>query len=55
MHLNLSYDASRAYRRGRGDNSKNDIFSLVTTRLIAHSGQSQFLPNCIGEFSTDTG
>ena len=31
-----------------------DIFSLVTTRLIVHSGQSQFLRNCVGEFSTDT-
>ena len=34
---------------------KSDIFLLVTTRLIAHSGQYQFLPNCVGEFSTDTG
>ena len=34
---------------------KNDIFLLVTTRLIAPSGQSQFLQNCVGEFSTDTG
>ena len=34
---------------------KNDIFLLVTTRLIAHSGQSQFSRNCVGEFSTDTG
>ena len=34
---------------------KNDIFLLVTTRLIAHSGQSQFLRNCVGKFSTDTG
>ena len=34
---------------------KNDIFLLVTTRLIAHSGQSQFLRNWVGEFSTDTG
>ena len=34
---------------------KNDIFLLVTTRLIAHSGQSQFLRNCVGEFSMDTG
>ena len=32
-----------------------DIFLLVTTRLIAHSGQSQFFTNCVGEFSTDTG
>ena len=23
VHLDLSYDASRAHRRGRGDNSKN--------------------------------
>ena len=34
---------------------KIDIFLLVTTRLIAHSGQSQFFPNCVGKFSTDTG
>ena len=34
---------------------KIDIFLLVTTRLIAHSGQSQFFPNCVGEFSMDTG
>ena len=34
---------------------KIDIFWLVTTRLIAHSGQSQFFTNCVGEFSTDTG
>ena len=44
MHSDLTYDASRAHRRGRGDKPKNDIFLLVTTRLIAHSGQSQFLP-----------
>ena len=34
---------------------KNDIFLLVTTRLIVHSEQSQFLRNCVGDFSTDTG
>ena len=55
MHSDLTYDASRAHRRNRGDKPKNDIFMLVTTRLIAHSGQSQFLRNCVGEFSTDTG
>ena len=31
------------------------IFWLVTTRLIAHSGQSQFLRNFVGEFGMDTG
>ena len=56
MHSDLTYDASRAHRRGPVVTSqKNDIFLLVTTRLIAHSGQSQFFPNCVGEFSTDTG
>ena len=55
MHSDLTYDASCAHRRGRGDKPKNDIFLLVTMRLIAHSGQSQFLRNCVGEFSTDTG
>ena len=55
MHSEFKYDASRAHRRGRGDKPKNDIFLLVTTRLIAHSGQSQFFTNCVGEFSTDTG
>ena len=34
---------------------KIDIFLLVTTRLIAHSGQSEFFPNCVGEFGMDTG
>ena len=55
VHSDLTYDASCAHRRGRGDKPKNDIFLLVTMRLIAHSGQSQFLRNCVGEFSTDTG
>ena len=55
MHSDLTYDASHAHIRGRGDRPKNDIFLLVTRRLIAHSGQSQFFPNCVGEFSTDTG
>ena len=34
---------------------KIDIFLLVNTRLIVHSGQCEFLPNCIGEFGMDTG
>ena len=34
--------------------SKIDIFWLVTTRLIAHSGQSECLPNCVGELGMDT-
>ena len=54
MHSDLSYDALRAHRKGRGDNSKIDIFLLVTTRLIAHSGQSECLPNCVGELRMDT-
>ena len=33
---------------------KIDIFLLVTTRLIAHSGQSECFPNCVGEFVMDT-
>ena len=36
-------------------NMKNDIFWLVTTRPIAHSGQFVCIPNCVGEFDTDTG
>ena len=55
VHSDFSYDALRAHRRGRGDNSKIDIFLLVTTRLIAHSGQSKCLRNCVGEFGMDTG
>ena len=56
VHSDLSYDALRAHRRGRGDNSKKiDIFWLVTMRLIAHSGQSECLRNCVGEFGMDTG
>ena len=34
---------------------KIDIFWLVTTRLIAHSGQSKCLRNCVGEIGMDTG
>ena len=34
---------------------KIDIFWLVTTRPIAHSGQFGCIPNCVGEFGTDTG
>ena len=33
---------------------KIDIFWLVTLRLIAHSGQSECLPNCVGELGMDT-
>ena len=33
---------------------KIDIFLLVTTRLIAHSGQSECFPNCVGELGMDT-
>ena len=33
---------------------KNDIFWLVTTRLIAHSGQSECFRNCVGELGMDT-
>ena len=55
MHSDLTYDASRAHRRGRGDNIKKlTFFGLVTTRLIAHSGQSECLPNCVGELGMDT-
>ena len=34
---------------------KIDIFLLVTTRPIAHSGGFVCIPNCVGEFGTDTG
>ena len=34
---------------------KIDIFWLVTTRPIAHSGRFVCIPNCVGEFGTDTG
>ena len=34
---------------------KIDIFFLVTTRPIAHSGGFVCIPNCVGEFGTDTG
>ena len=34
---------------------KIDIFGLVTTRLIAHLGQSECFRNCVGEFGIDTG
>ena len=34
---------------------KIDIFLLVTTRQISHSGRFVCIPNCVGEFCTDTG
>ena len=34
---------------------KIDIFWLVTTRPIAHSGRFVYIPNCVCEFGTDTG
>ena len=34
---------------------KIDIFLLVTTRSKAHSEQFVCIPNCVGEFGTDTG
>ena len=34
---------------------KIDIFMLVITRPIAHSGRCVCIPNCVGEFVTDTG
>ena len=34
---------------------KIDIFWLVTTRLIAHSGRFVCIRNCVGECGTDTG
>ena len=34
---------------------KIDIFLLVTTRPIAHSGQFVCILNCVGEFGTVTG
>ena len=34
---------------------KIDIFVLVSTRPIAHSGQFVCIRNCVGEFDTDTG
>ena len=55
MHSYLTYDASRAHRRGRGDTSKFDIFLLVTTRLIVHSERSECFRNCVGEFGMVTG
>ena len=55
VHLDLSYDALRVHRRGRGDKTqKMTFFGLVTTRLIAHSGQSECLRNCVGELGMDT-
>ena len=33
---------------------KFDIFLLVTTRPIAHSGRCVCIRNCVGEFGMDT-
>ena len=42
VHSDLNYDASRAHRRGRGDKPKNDIFLLVTTRLIVSDNLNSY-------------
>ena len=56
MHSYETYDAFCAHRRGRGDKHKKiDIFWVVTTRPIAHSGRFVCMRNCVGEFGTDTG
>ena len=55
MYLHLCYDASPAHRRGRGDKEKNDIFLVVTTRPIAHSGRCVCIRKCVVEFGIDTG
>ena len=34
---------------------KIDIFWLVTTRPIVHPRRFACIPNCVGEFGTDTG
>ena len=34
---------------------KIDIFLFATTRPITHSGRFGCIPNCVGEFGTDTG
>ena len=34
---------------------KIDIFMLVTTRPMAHSRRFVCIPNCVGEFVTDSG
>ena len=34
---------------------KIDIFWIVTTRPIEHPGRFACIPNCVGEFGTDTG
>ena len=34
---------------------KIDIFMLVTTRPMAHSGRFVCIQNCVGEFGMDTG
>ena len=44
VHLDFSYDALRV----------QTFFGVVTTRLIAHSGQSECLRNCVGELGMDT-
>ena len=55
VHLDFSYDASRAHREAVVTRQKIVTFlGLVTTRLIAHSGQSECLPNCVGELGMDT-
>ena len=35
--------------------TKIDIFMLVTTRPVAHSGRFVCILSCVGEFDMDTG
>ena len=36
VHSDLSYDASRAHRRGRGDNSKNQDNQMLPNFFACH-------------------
>ena len=55
VHSDFSYDALRAQGEAVVTTQKIDIFLLVTTKLIAHSGPSECFRNCVGEFGMDTG
>ena len=55
MHSDLTYDASHAHIRGRGDRPKNDFFFACHQEAYSALRTISISPNCVGEFSTDTG
>ena len=55
VHLDLSYDASCTQRRGHGDKPNLTFYACHHEAYSANPRQSEFFPNCVGEFGMDTG